>query len=155
MDSNVGSVGTVAVADDFTLASRNTDTPSCFFELRCRSRAVLSDTDGPSSCVAASVVHVTSALLSVWLLTNAATSDSFSVCRTRDIRFAVGVVTHERCHVGFVHDPSSCGTRGIWLTLGCTLPPGQLMLHAGAHGDLQDLAPACCAEHTLDVCATA
>ena len=48
------------------------------------------------------------------------------VCRTRDIRFSVGVVARECCLVGLGHDPSSCATlvstRGARLTLGCSLP---------------------------------
>ena len=68
---------------------------------RCPGRVSSSNTDCPSSCVAASVVHVTSA-------------------------FTVGVVARERCVVGLGHDPGSCATffstRGARLTLGCSLP---------------------------------
>ena len=48
------------------------------------------------------------------------------VCRTRDIRFAVGAVARERCVVGFGHDPSSCATLGTGRGAKLTLAPDQL-----------------------------
>ena len=62
------------------VAFSNTDCQSsCWPRLSHTRHPLCCRCDGPSSCVVASVVQVTPALLSVWLLANAALSDSVTI----------------------------------------------------------------------------